>query len=498
MDNRRLFIDDRHIRAMTDLARTFHQAEKHEKNPLIVPDLPWERSVGHNHGTVMMDDGKFRLWYTVNAFIDEAAGTNHCAYADSSDGISWSKPDLGLVTINGASENNLVMHDAMHSNLVKDDHAPDAAQRYKLLYYGTGRDKPGALSKSMGGAGSWGWCVAFSPDGFNWTRHSDNPVYTAAADEGSFFGWDETAGRYVAFLRPCIWKPGDDEGELHGWHNGAPAPVDEKMQQFPHQRLIGRMTSEDCVNWGPISTVIAMDDLDAPVTEFYSMSAFRYEGWMIGLLYVLYCDPEDRMIRKKGLMDTQLVASRDGIEWLRLGDREPFIPRGARGAFDMGMVGPNSGMAERDGRLWFYYNGWSGEHFETKAYRRRDNPGLHAMGRLCSGIGLATLRQDGFISVDAGDAEGVLVTPPEELSGQKLVINAVTQGTGEIRVEVLDGRDGVVNGYAADCCAPFQGDSVSHEVQWKENSLAALPGGEHSLRFRIRHASLYSYALPRV
>ena len=490
---------------MSRLIRTFHQAEKHPANPLLVADLPWERSVGHNHGTVIFDDGRFRLWYLVNAVISEAHGTNHCAYAESTDGISWSKPNLGLVTVNGASENNLVMLDTLQANVVKDDHDPDGARRFKLLYYGSGKEKPGVHPDSMGKDGYWGWCVAFSPDGFNWTREPENPVYTAVGDEGSCFGWDENEGKYVAFLRPCMWKPGHELREsvtwdpievgLHGWYKGAPAPVDDKMRQFPHQRLIGRTTSEDFVNWEPTSTALAMDDLDPPAAEFYSMSAFPYQGWMIGLLYVLYGDPEESLIRKKGLMDTQLVASRDGIDWLRLGHRQPFIPRGERGSFDMGMVGPNSGMAERDGKLWFYYNGWSGEHRETKAYRRLSDPGLFAMGRLCSGIGLATLRQDGFISIDAGDDEGVLETTAEAVSGRQLVVNAVTRGNGEIRIEVLDREGSVLPGFATESCAPFQGDSVSHTVRWKENALAGLEGDDYSFRFRMRQASLYAYTL---
>ena len=488
---------------MSRLVRTFHQAEKHPANPVLLADLPWERSLGHNHGTVIFEEDRFRFWYQVFATAGEAEGTFHCAYAESTDGINWTKPDFDLLTINGAPGRNIVAYDIGGVNIIRDDRDPDEARRYKLLYWGSGKEKPGTFQKWMGADGHWAWCVAFSPDGFRWTPHPDNPVYTGAGDDGSFLGWDENEGKYVAYLRPCVWKPGHEpptpdtydmsDGGWHGWYNGGPVPVDEKMRQFPHQRLIGRAVSEDFVDWSPTETVIAPDETDPPATEFYSMPAFRYQDWIIGLAYMLYGDPEEGLIRKKGFMDIQLAASRDGITWLRLGEHEPFIPRGDRGTFDMGMVGPNNGLIERDGKIWFYYNGWAGEHRETKTYRRANDPGHFEMGRLCSGIGLATLRQDGFISIDAGEDEGVLVTPPEELSGQTLVINAVTWGTGEITVEVLDRKGSAVAGYCGESCVPFGGDSVSHPVTWKGGTLGGLDKGEYALKFQMRNASLYAY-----
>ena len=156
------------------------------------------------------------------------------------------------------------------------------------------------------------------------------------------------------------------------------------------------------------------------------------------------------------------------------------------------MVGPNNGLVERDGRIWLYYNGWTGEHRETKAYRRANDPGLLEMGRLGCGTGLAWLRQDGFISVDAGEDEGILTTKPERLGGMRLFVNARTAGPGgTLMVEVLPG-----NGNASDTVlarGAFRGDRVDAEVGGGE--LPRLPSGAYRLRFRLRSASLYSYRL---
>ena len=55
-------------------------------------------------------------------------------------------------------------------------------------------------------------------------------------------------------------------------------------------------------------------------------------------------------------------------------------------------------------------------------------------------IGLAKLRLDGFISVDAGGKEGVLLTEPFKFEGDKLVINADATG-GEVAVEKRKARE---------------------------------------------------------
>jgi hypothetical protein len=178
----------------------------------------------------------------------------------------------------------------------------------------------------------------------------------------------------------------------------------------------------------------------------------------------------------------------------------------------MGMVGPNAGFVERDGQIWLYYNGWAGEHWETKAYRRAYNLGLWAMGRRTSGTWLALLRQEGFLSLDAGEDEGTVTTVPEQLeqlelvaqgerpAGARLIVNTRTHGpAGYVAAEVL-GHDGaVVPGFSIAEADRFAVDAVAHEVTWQGKPLAALPraqaGGEITLRFRLRHASLYSYSL---
>ncbi|MDP7396765.1 MAG: hypothetical protein QF541_07840, partial [Lentisphaeria bacterium] len=64
-DRKQLLLDDDFIvETATHVRRVMHQPEKHPDNPLVLAEEPWE--LGHfgiNGGTVMIDDGLFRMWY---------------------------------------------------------------------------------------------------------------------------------------------------------------------------------------------------------------------------------------------------------------------------------------------------------------------------------------------------------------------------------------------------------------------------------------------------
>jgi len=493
---------------MRHLIRTLHPATKHTDNPVLAPDRSWERSMGHSSGTLLMEGGVFRYWYQVYTLPGACAGTPgtfQAAYAESTDGIHWNKPELGIVRLASGAPNNLCLTDVGWINVIRDDHDPDPARRYKMLAFGgkgNPEAKPGARQGWMGTAGGWGWSVYFSPDGLHWEGHPENPVYTAAGDVATLYGWDETHRAYVAYFRPVAYRPEDAaQGKKpkpeHGWYKGGPAPVDEGMRRFPYRRLIGRATSPDFVDWSATETVLTPNEWDPPATEFYGMTVCRYQGYYIGQNYVLYADPSEGRSRSKGLMDVQLAVSRDGITWTRLGGQCPFIARGPA-AFEMGMVGPNAGLVEKDGKLWFYYNGWTGEHRETKAYRRANDPGLWEMGRLGSGTGLAFLRQDGFVSLDAGEDDGTCTAHPERVRGCRLELNATTGPAGYVAAEVVADDGSVVPGYSVDDCDRFVGDSIRHVLTWRGASTQALPAEALSLRFQMRVASLYSYAVTPV
>ncbi len=187
----------------------------------------------------------------------------------------------------------------------------------------------------------------------------------------------------------------------------------------------------------------------------------------------------------------QLVSSRDLKTWRRQGDRRAFIgssPTGA-GAYDVTQIIGPSYPLERGDELWFYYTGlkYRGTFTYVGKYPDGRNvliPGLEAdTGAIC----LAVLRRDGFVSLDAGETEGTLLTKSFALPAGKLWVN-LDAPEGDLRVEVLD-AEGKVRGVSG----RLKGDLKQAEVSWQSGDISGLSGQSVSLRFRVRQARFYSY-----
>ena len=124
--------------------------------------------------------------------------------------------------------------------------------------------------------------------------------------------------------------------------------------------------------------------------------------------------------------------------------------------------------------LFFYYGGTS-VHHDWWIYGKEeglDVPEAHdkSLARNGHHLCLATLRLDGYVSLDATVREGWIETKPMFSTGSQLYINGRCNPDGYIKVEVMDGWNNVWSGFGSDDCEPFEGDSVRHAVRWS-------PGG---------------------
>ena len=78
-------------------------------------DKPWEGALS-GYVTVLQDGGKRRMYYRGCPLTGAAGATKEgkavTCYAESSDGVHWVKPNLGLYEIHGARDNNVDLADA--------------------------------------------------------------------------------------------------------------------------------------------------------------------------------------------------------------------------------------------------------------------------------------------------------------------------------------------------------------------------------------------------
>ena len=161
-----LLVDDHDVLYRSGTRRVLNPPVRHEKTPLIKSDKPWETQIAWNSVWRDPRSGKYQLWYQAwNVTARERGKTCVVAYAQSDDGITFTKPSLDQFPWNDVAKTNIVLigsggHSYRYCNsvLVEPD-APDAAKRYKMAYFDWGKN-PGLF-------------VAFSPDGIRWTKYGD-------------------------------------------------------------------------------------------------------------------------------------------------------------------------------------------------------------------------------------------------------------------------------------------------------------------------------------
>ena len=86
---------------------------KHPANPLITRTGEWEGSGPHMGGTALFDpeEQRFKIWYTVfnrHNYDHRLPFSYNVAYAESDDGITWTKPALGVFQHEADPANNLI------------------------------------------------------------------------------------------------------------------------------------------------------------------------------------------------------------------------------------------------------------------------------------------------------------------------------------------------------------------------------------------------------
>ena len=111
-------------------------------------------------------------------------------------------------------------------------------------------------------------------------------------------------------------------------------------------------------------------------------------------------------------------------------------------------------------------------------------------------IGLAKLRLDGFICLQAKDEPGTVITKPFRLEGRRLEVN-VDAHAGHVRVEILDEGGKAIPGFSGKSAPEYRAvDDLRLKPAWTNGKdLLALKGNVVRIRFRLRNARLYAFQI---
>jgi len=183
-----MFVDDWLIdstRSPGNVSLQLQPPVKHEI--VLVTDKPWE-GPDSAYFTVFQDGPRVRLYYRgIVPAGDTSTGQVTC-YAESTDGIHFTRPNLGLVEFQGSKENNIIYRGLEAHNFAPfRDANPSAGPeaRYKAL--------AGLLSQRY---------AFVSPDGIHWKKLPAEPVMTKGAfDSLNLSFWDERTQDYRCYSR---------------------------------------------------------------------------------------------------------------------------------------------------------------------------------------------------------------------------------------------------------------------------------------------------------
>lgn len=477
-DRRQLFFDTRFIENAEGIELVMNPPTLHP-DPVIVPETPWEKAIGL-YNTVLRDQDRFRLWYDA-AMIGglPAEGARRLCYAESLDGIHWEKPSQGLVMFQGSKENNIVApleeRQSMQGATVYLDLRAPELEQYRLWT----KFRPADAQMAKGVApGLW---AMHSPDGIHWSYYPDNPVADQMCDTQNMFFFDDRIGSYVGYTRSAKTQ-----------HQLAEAA---ELRDLKKYRSVERIVSPDFFNWSKGEIVFEADalDLQAPIplgdyrqpvqVDYYNSCAIKY-AWAEDAYFMFPSVFHHwEYPHHPATFDIQMLTSRDGIDWQRVGGRRPFIRKGLDGSATGGLIMMNPELIPMGDELWFYYAGRRDAH---------SSPVIDSSREGNSGIFRGSIRRDGFVSADAWLAGGTFITPPLTFEGDSLVLNVDLSSGGWLQVEVADAQGRPLDGFEFEAAPVITGNAVDKVVPFAGN-LSQLAGTEVRLRFAMREAKMYAF-----
>lgn len=446
-DRRELFVDDFLIESLDGLSLRLHRPQR--EGPAFHFDKPWEGKFSA-YATVIQDGPLYRMYYRGLPETGGEAEAVTC-YAESSDGIHWTKPELGLHEIGGSRANNVVLADDTFSRTF----SPFLDTRPGV--------PPERRFKAVAAVEEEGLVAFVSKDGIRWQRWGDGYLFTQGMfDSQNVAFWSESEQQYVCYFR--TWT-----GE-----------------RFSGFRTISRATSKDFRNW---TDPVAMDFGDTPREHLYTNGTapyFRAPHIYVALAKRFFPDKAalvDETARELVALERHRNSSSDSVFMSTRGgnryDRtfmEAFIRPGESPADWVSRDNiPALGVVRGSARDMYLYRL---SHYAQSTAR----------------LDRYSLRLDGFSSLHAPYEGGELLSKPFSFTGSALEINYQSSAAGALRFELQDIDGNPIPGFSAAECRPIFGDEIERVVAWQQGSdVSSLSGQALRLRVLMSDADLYSF-----
>ena len=444
---RELFVDRFLIDGMEDARLVLNRP--HDEGVVLKFDKPWE-GLFCGYCTVITLESGYRVYYRGRPAVGkDGDDTETSCVAESKDGITWTKPKLGLFEIDGSSDNNVVLADM---------------SPYSHNFSPWLDTRPGVESdrrfKALCGLHPEGLALLVSPDGLRWKLLKKQVITSKdfAFDSQACTFWSESEQQYVCYFR--TWKD--------------------------KTRWVSRTTSQDCIDW---TEPVQMKFGDAPAEHLYTNQTHPY--FRAPHLYV--ATPARFMPGRQVVTEEQAV--KIGVSPKYFKDTSDAVLMTSRGGhvydrtFLTSFIRPGIGA-----RNWVSRTNYPALNIvqtgptEMSVYVNQDyaQPTAH--------LRRYSMRLDGFASARAEYSGGELLTRPFTFSGNQLSINFATSAAGYIRIELQTSDGKPIPGFTISDCREQIGNEIERLVTWESGAdVSALAGETIRLRFLMKDADLYSF-----
>ncbi|MBM3861538.1 MAG: hypothetical protein FJ395_18085 [Verrucomicrobia bacterium] len=487
-----LFVDNWIIESAQGVTRRWHKPVRHGNKPVLEKDKPWEIFPYFSYADyqVLRDskDKLFKCWYEDGGL--EKAGDwrnshSRVLYAESRDGIHWEKPELDIVRHKGkptnivggyampgeeSSDKNPWPKRKIHGQVVIiDPNPPSPEYRFRMIFFPLG--------------------CAHSADGKHWIPDAEPPNFGSSTHLGDVITlwYDNDSRDFVMNTRKGIMAR-TATPETHPRLKQFTRPYAPRRPDLMNLRRIYQTRSHDFIHWSdPVPILTPMDDFDNIDDEYYGMGQFQVGRMHFGTLGIFRKADNER--------DVRLVFSRDGVRWCHADRGTPFFTPSGGKNWDAHMVSIVPAPIEVGDELYFFHGSTAGHHDYWLGGREKlDHPEARDISLTRFAMGLATLRRDGFASLDTGDVRpGVLSTRPVSSPGTTLFINARCREGGSIRVTLTDINGKTLEGCELEKCDVFTGDNVRHKVTWQGRDTIPAAGSFRRIVVHLKKAEIFSF-----